>query len=367
MAGLLCPFREEIIGATILDLDLGYTQFTLDNPGEYVTDCALCVGGPCKCIGCSACVKCTRDVMCAFFDNSSIPGIFDREVLRLLCATSLREWRAGRGANGGLFVKSHVEEIGGVVAEYFVFDEETLARRLCSERPPFALAPTAFVDTTSCDGGNQVEQTGDTFLLLNDGTSLGMFDIHLGRVFVVEGSNGNSARCLARKIYKELLPALRCNTRQLEIVQRTPTVEGDPVAVFQMLSKRATADMAFLSTFATVGPAILEKWPVRLHDAGDVHQAIGAYAVLKKFIGDQLRSGVCVPQWVAPSLFFVLHQLRYSLLIHKFVSLCVEEKRIWASMDDAEFENQLRVCLPEIMREIGEVQDNFWCDPRPVC
>ena len=88
--------------------------------------------------------------------------------------------------------------------------------------------------------------------------------------------------------------------------------------------------------FCLLGPLIAQRWTAPLRDMYDV-------AFLRKHY-DRLRFRT---EWVPAAMFFVLHQLRYSILQSSAVDRFIAFLQEYRDLPDDMLEPKLRTCIAE--------------------
>jgi hypothetical protein len=249
-------------------------------------------------------------------------------------------------------------------------DQARFAHILCADPHPFVIAVTAQLRSEQL----RSDAVSNTFVVIAAGGNFALHDSHTGRSIVVHACDMEAAQIMISFVYDSVLPQMSCVGSQLELLicDQGVWIPETGLNIISRLCARTGCQPEFLEAFIKVGRKILARWSCSLADMGDVACTSWEYHRLKVKWASQ---GHVMPRWFLGSLFFYLHNWRFSDCMHTFATGCLEHTRLWLDQDESSLERSLHNAMPEIcraahdtFRAVIEVQDpRFLVEKQMVC
>ena len=349
--------REECLAAVMADLRdqspevstnrLSFTQFTVSAERHSDFGCSACFGIVVRC--------------CAKFIAGALSSqdLHNDDKMRPIYLEAVKECDSDAETCDGQYLLEAFRSQRVVLPMMLTWQQcivspEELEFLLCCCRPPHAIGITAFVASESF---GHVSHTGNSLSILVSSCSMVCHDSHLGITIEVQGRGIRAAEHMVVQLFS-VLGELGCMTSQLELVHCcvNPCDKAACEKTVSSLMTRVPDNGVFLKSFCKFAPILISRWGNRLHEMGDVQVTFAAYAKLRQ------RSYVVgwLPCWFLPSMFFVLHQLRFSFLMDLFVEGCLERSTLWVEADETEFERILQQEMPVIVNEVVKHWDEYY-------
>ena len=223
-------------------------------------------------------------------------------------------------------------------------NKHEICRLLCRDIPPFCSAVTAF-KVFSDESSGFVTRTGYTISIFCDQGAYGCFDSHVAKAWMVEGQGVRAAEALVEELCRHFSQQ-GCETSQLEVITllRNDVDVGCRGTVIQQL--KARGNPAVVDRFAAVAPIVLDRWTHRLDCIGDVDACWHLFTDLRH---KEYASPHWIPPWLCPSLFFIMHQLRFTRLMPLFSRLVLDTAELWQDQSEEAFEAALQKNMAQII------------------
>ena len=278
--------------------------------------------------------------------------LLNESKMRRITLAGVQECDVARKVNGEFVIQcclSHRVDLLMTDCE-FIFSQEELSRSISCQRPKHAICVTGQIPS---DSRRFVSATGDTVTIFVDAEVLTFHDSHKGVTVQVQGRGIRAAEALVHELYN-LFIELGCATTQLEIVHcflgcseqaRNETIEA--------LTLKVEDNRNFLDMFLMLAPVITERWMEKLHNMGDVEGCFLSYSKLRT----RSYQVTWMPHWFLPSLFFVMHQWRFTECMSAFVDCCLDRHELW---EEGIEESVLEKRLHEAMHDITETLTAVW-------
>ena len=347
----VCPFsvrpKVEAAAAELLEnscdivrKQFRVNQFTVDSSTRH----ADASSSACVCIA----SRLGTDYMAG---TLSAADLLDETRVRAITLEGVKECDSFRKVNGQYVMQSCMSrQVDDLMVEMeFCFSKEQLCRSISCQRSKHAICITAQIPSTS---RLFVSVTGDTVTILIDVEVLTFHDSHTGRTVQIQGRGIRAAEALVDELYT-LFTELGCATDQLEMVHCYFAC-GEPARAetIEALKSHVDDHGHFLDRFCALAPVIAGRWMEKLHNMGDVEGCDLSYGRLRAR-SYQVR---WMPHWFLPSLFFIMHQWRFTKCMSAFVGCCLDLPELWEEDgEETGLEKKLQNAMPDITATVTAV------------